>query len=92
MIEFELNPGIDEGIIRGLFHDFFKYIREEDINYIEILDQDQGYIFVNKKGPKNEWEEVTLQMINLLNRLGFDAFPSEENYGYIDVIVLNNIW
>lgn len=92
MIEFDLYPGIDEGIIKGLFHEFLKYVREKDINYIEICDQDQGYIFVNKKGPENEWEEVTLQMINLLNRLGFDASTSDEDYGYIDVIVLNDIW
>ena len=92
MIDIDLAPGIDEGIIRGLFYDFFKYIREEDISYIEILDQDQGYIYVTKEKDKNEWEPKTLQMINLLNRLGFDAFPSSEDYGYIDVIVLNNIW
>lgn len=92
MIEFDLYPGIDEEIIKELFNRFLKYIRKEDINYIEICDKDQGYIYINKKGPENEWEEVTLQMVDLLNRLGFNASTSDEDYGYIDVIVLNDIW
>lgn len=82
----------DEKKIKNIFKEFLKYIRKGDIYYIEICDRDQGYIYVNKKGPENEWEEVTLQMINLLNRLGFDASTSDEDYGYIDVIVLNDIW
>ena len=31
-------------------------------------------------------------MCNLLNRLNFDAFLSQEDYGYVDVIALNNIF
>lgn len=94
-IEFEI---VDYGdytfsYIASLFSEFLKYIRKNDINYIEILDRDQGYIFINKENEnENEWDYKTLQMCDLLNRLGFDAFLSEEDYGYIDVIVLNDIW
>ena len=79
--------------ILSLFHEFIKYIRKGDISYIEIIDNDQGYIYVTKENGKiNEWDYKTLQMVDLLNRLEFDAFLSEEDYGYVDVIVLNNIW
>lgn len=49
------------------------------------------YIFIEKEGKENEWDEKTSQMCDLLNRLNFDAFLSAEDYGYVDVIVLNNI-
>ena len=94
-IEFDIydSCGQNFSYIYSLFSEFFKYIRPKDFNYIEICDRDQGYIFINKENKnENEWDEKTLQMCDLLNVLGFDAFLSEEDYGYIDVIVLNDIW
>lgn len=90
-IDFDIYDGIDENVIKNLFGEFLKYVREKDISYIEICDRDQGYIFIKKEGKENEWDEKTIQMCDLLNRLNFDAFLSQEDYGYVDVIVLNNI-
>lgn len=90
-ITFDIYEGIDEDKIKNLFEEFLKYVNEKDISYIEICDPDQGYIFIEKEGKEDEWDEKTIQMCNLLNRLNFDAFLSEEDYGYKDVIVLNNI-
>ena len=39
---------IDENVIKNLFGEFLKYVREKDISYIEICDRDQGYIFIKK--------------------------------------------
>jgi len=84
--------GITDNDIKDLFVEFLNNIRQEDISYIEICDRNQGYIFIEKEGKEDEWDEKTLQMCDLLNRLNFDAFLSEEDYGYKDVIVLNNIF
>lgn len=91
-IDFDIYEGIDEDKIKNLFEEFLKYVNEKDISYIEICDQDQGYIFIEKEGKEDEWDEKTIQMCNLLNKLNFDAFLSEEDYGYQDVILLNNIF
>lgn len=91
-IDFDIHEGINETDIKNLFEEFLKYINEKDISYIEICDRDQGYIFIEKEGKEDEWDDKTIQMCNLLNRLNFDAFLSEEDYGYKDVIVLNNIF
>ena len=92
-VHFDIYAWIDitDNNIRNLFGKFLNYVREEDISYIEICDRDQGYIFIEKEGKENEWDEKTSQMCDLLNRLNFDAFLSAEDYGYVDVIVLNNI-
>ena len=39
--------------------------------------------------PKNEWNETTFQFAKLLNLFGFDACLADEDYGYVDVIVIN---
>ena len=84
--------GITDNDIKDLFVEFLNNIRQEDISYIEICDRNQGYIFIEKEGKEDEWDEKTIQICNLLNLLSFDAFLSEEDYGYKDVIVLNNIF
>ena len=91
-IYFDIHDGIDEDNIKKLFEEFLNNVNEKDISYIEICDQDQGYIFIEKEGKEDEWDEKTIQICNLLNLLSFDAFLSEEDYGYKDVIVLNNIF
>ena len=90
-VDFDIPEGIPENDIENLFEEFLKYVNEKDISYIEICNRDQGYIFIEKEGKEDEWDDKTIQMCNLLNRLNFDAFLSEEDYGYKDVIVLNNI-
>lgn len=90
-IDFDIYYGIDEDMIKNLFDEFLNYVNEKDISHIEICDRDQGYIFIEKEGKEDEWDEKTIQMCNLLNKLNFDAILSEEDYGYKDVIVLNNI-
>ena len=70
--------GITDNNIRNLFGEFLNYVRKEDISHIEICDKNQGYIFIQKEGEENEWDEKTIQICDLLNRLNFDAFLSEE--------------
>lgn len=92
-IKFDIyNKDITSEEVKNRFGDFFNYIGENKISYIEICDKNQGYIFIEKEGKENEWDEKTVQMCDLLNTLNFDAFLSEEDYGYVDVIVLNNIF
>lgn len=89
-IEFEIYPKIDINKIKDRFKEPLKYIKSSMINYIEIADFEEIYIYINKNGePENEWNETTIQFAELLNIFGFDAFLSEQDYGYIDVIVIN---
>jgi len=89
-IEFEIFPEIDLKTIENRFKEPLKYIKSSMINYIEIGDLDEIYIYMNKNGePENEWNETTIQFAQLLNKFGFDAFLSDQDYGYIDVIVIN---
>lgn len=79
--------------ILSRFSEFVKYVTPKHINYIELLNNDEGYIYINKEGEdKNQWNYTTLQILDLLHRLGFNAMLSDQDYGYIDVIVLNEIW
>ena len=89
-IHFEIIPNITVDIVKEKFEKVFKYIKKELINYIEIGELDEIYIYINKEGePETEWNYSTLQILDLLNIFGFDAFLSEQDYGYIDVIVIN---
>lgn len=87
MINIDIYDNCSEKDIRNILSGFFRYIRESDISYIEIT-ENNGYIYVNKEASENEWDYKTIQMCELLNLLGFDAFLSDEDYGYIDVIVI----
>lgn len=80
----------NENDIRNILSEFFHYIRESDISYIECS-EDDCYIYVNKEGPEDEWDYKTIQMWDLLNTLGFNAFLSSEDYGYVDVIILSEV-
>jgi hypothetical protein len=92
-IKFDIyNKDITSEEVKNRFGDFLNYIGENEISHIEICDKDQGYIFIEKEGKENKWDKKTVQMCDLLNTLNFDAFLSEEDYGYVDVIVLNNIF
>ena len=91
MIDIDIyNKKYNEDSIRNMLSEFFHYVRESDISYIEFS-EDDGYIYVNKEGPEDEWDYKTIQMWDLLNTLGFDAFLSSEDYGYVDVIVLSEV-
>ena len=41
----------------------------------------------NKNNQKND--SVNTRGLQLKNRLGFEAYLAEEDYGYVDVIVLH---
>lgn len=91
MIDIDIyNNNYTENDIKNMLSEFFYYIRESDIAYIEFDDED-AYIYVNKEGPDDEWDFKTIQMWDLLNTLGFEAFLSSEDYGYVDVIILSEV-
>lgn len=89
-VDFEIYPKVDINLVKEKFREPLKYIKSSAISYIEIADIDEIYIYMNKEEePENEWNERTIQFSKLLNIFGFDAFLSEQDYGYIDVIVIN---
>lgn len=91
MIDIDIyNNKFNETDIRNMLSEFLHYVRDSDISYIEFDDED-GYLFINKEGPEDEWDYKTIQMWDLLNTLGFNAFLSSEDYGYIDVIILSEV-
>ena len=80
MIDIDIyNNKYSESDIRNMLSEFFRYVRESDISYIEF-DEEDAYIYVNKEGSEDEWDYKTIQMWDLLNTLGFDAFLSSEDY------------
>ena len=91
MIDIDIyNKKYSENDIRDMLSEFFRYIRESDISYIEF-DEEDAYIYVSKEGPEDEWDYKTFQMAELLNLLGFEAYLADEDYGYIDVIILSEV-
>lgn len=90
MIDIDIYDNCSEKDIRNMLSEFFRYIRESDISYIEVSEED-AYIYINKEAPEDEWDFKTIQMWDLLNTLGFEAFLSSEDYGYVDVIILSEV-
>ena len=90
MIDIDIYDNCSEKDIRNMLSEFFRYIRESDISYIEVSEED-AYIYINKEAPEDEWDFKTIQMWDLLNTLGFEAFLSSEDYGYVDDIILSEV-
>ena len=70
------------------FKEPLKYINTSMINYIEVVEPDEIYIYIDGVSEE-EFTETAYEFSKLLNIFGFDAFLSEQNYGTLDVIVIN---
>ena len=89
-IEFEIYPEINIDTIKEKLSEPLKYIKSSAIEYIEIGELKEMYIYMKKEGePENEWNTRTIQFAELLNIFGIDACLSDQDYGYLDVIIVN---
>lgn len=79
---------IDIDKLRQRFKEPLKYINPSVINYIEVIEPDEIYIYIDGVSEK-EFTETAYQFSELLNIFGFDAFRSDQDYGTLDVIVIN---
>lgn len=87
-IEFDIAPHIPIDKLSKKF-EFLKFVKEGVIDYIEILEKDEGYVYINKKESKDEWEDITINICDLFNRVGIESSLSDQDYGYVDVIVIH---
>ena len=59
---------------------------------ISVADEGEDYfIYISKKGPKNEWDKDTIDYVNLLQKAEYEVMFADEDYGdEFDVIIIYN--